>query len=85
MVNINCGNMIYVYENNGVSNCIWMNKYWNIKYKFIFKKITNEKIILSYGIYFVCLNESKIVILLYFLSHIYISFDNFLRTEFVAV
>ena len=30
----------------------------------------NERIILSYGIYFVCLNESKTVIFLYFLSHI---------------
>ena len=49
------------------------------------KKITNERIILSYGIYFVCLNESKTVIFLYFLSHVSISFDNFLRTVFVAV
>ena len=83
-MNINCGNMIYVYENNGVSNYIWMNKYWNIKYKSIFKKITNERIILSYVEYFVCLNESKIVIFLYFFSHIFISFDNFLRTVFLA-
>ena len=50
-----------------------------------FKKNANERIILSYGIYFVCLNESKIVIFLYFLSHISISFDNFLWTVFGAV